>query len=67
MRLGQLASTRLDPSATDATRADRLLDRQRCAALLAGSTYDPQEHEVISDDPRSVEIKVSVNVSYHLG
>lgn len=47
-------------------RHDKLMERQRCAALLAGSSYDLRENEIVSDDLRSAEFTVSVNVTYSL-
>jgi hypothetical protein len=41
-----------------------VMDRQRCAGLLAGATYELREYETFSDDPRSAEFAVSVTVSY---
>ncbi|MBL8817827.1 MAG: SIMPL domain-containing protein [Planctomyces sp.] len=45
---------------------DRVLERQRCASLLAASSYKLQGEEVVSEDPRSVEVTVSVHVTHHL-
>ena len=63
MRLGKLSAVHGGGATLDAAR---LMDRQRCAALLAGCTYYPRDDEIVSDDPRSVEFKVSVLASYHL-
>ncbi len=50
----------------DPGRADKLLSRQRCGALLAGSAYDLGKNEIVSDDSRSVEFTVTVGVTYHV-
>lgn len=72
-RLAQAAGMRLGTSRTihstaggmaDVSRPDKLMDRQRCWSMLAGSSYDLGEHEIVFDDPRCAEITVSVNVSY---
>lgn len=63
-RLGGLHSLSSGP-ATDG-RTDRVMERQRCAALLAVSAYDSQPGEVVSEDPRSVELSVSVHVTHRL-
>jgi hypothetical protein len=47
-------------------RPEKLMERQRCAALIAGSTYVLRDNEVVSDDSRPAELTVSVNVSYHV-
>jgi hypothetical protein len=65
MQLGQLGSLHVG-HAVDHARPDRLMDRHRCAALLAGCSYEPGEHEAVSDDPRAAEFAVSVSVSYSL-
>jgi hypothetical protein len=66
MRLGKLAMVQSSDGALDQTRPDKFMDRQRCVALLAGSSYDLGEHEMVSDDPRAAEFTISVNVSYSL-
>lgn len=64
-RLGALASVHGGFNGYD-VRPDRMMERQRCAALLRGSSYDQDEHEVITDRPQSAEFAVTLNVSYHL-
>jgi Protein of unknown function (DUF541) len=61
-RLGELTSL---SSGAD-VRADRLMERQRCAALLAASSYDLREGEVVSEDPRTAEVTLSVHATHHL-
>jgi hypothetical protein len=51
----------------DTSRPDKMMDRQRCLGLLAGSSYDLGEHEIVSDDLRAAEFTISVNVSYSVG
>jgi uncharacterized protein YggE len=64
-RLGELASLSEGHARPD-MRPDRLMEQQRCAALLAASGYEPREGEVVSDDPRAVEVTVAVHASHHL-
>lgn len=45
---------------------ERMMERQRCAGLLAGSSYDLAEDEIVSDDLRSVEFRVSASMWYFL-
>jgi hypothetical protein len=66
MRLGKLCSVHSGVGGLDQGRPDKLMNRQRCGALLAGSSYDLGEQEIVSDDPRSAEFTVSVNVNYYL-
>lgn len=47
-------------------RHEKMMERQRCTGLLAGSSYDLGENEIVSDDLRSAEFTVSVNVWYCL-
>ncbi len=48
------------------SRADRLMEQQRCMALLGASAYDLQEEEVVSIDSRAVEVAVSAHVTHSL-
>lgn len=66
MRLAGLPSLHFRGSTVADGRHDKMMERQRCAALLAGSSYDLRENEIVSDDPRSAEFTVSVNVTYAL-
>ncbi len=64
MRLGRLSMVHFGtPGVVD---ADRLMDRQRCKMLLAGSSYDLGDQESVSDSSRAVESTVTVSVSYAL-
>jgi uncharacterized protein YggE len=63
-RLGELTS--LSSGNGVESRADRLMERQRCAALLEASAYEPQEGEVVSEDPRAVRMTISVHATHHL-
>jgi Protein of unknown function (DUF541) len=64
-RLGELSSLNSSAYGGD-SRADRLMERQRCAALLGASSYDLREGEVVSEDSRAVEVTVSVHATHHL-
>lgn len=64
--LGDLVSAHVSAGHGAELRPDRLLDRQRCAALLAGSTYELGEYESASDDPRPGEFTVTVNATFAL-
>src|SRR5207249_1937748 len=66
MRLGKLCSVHAGVGGLDQTRPDKFIERQRCGVLLAGCSYDLGEQEIASDDPRSAEFTISVNVSYSL-
>jgi hypothetical protein len=66
MRLGKLGFVHYGVGAPEITRADKLLQRQRCGALLAGTSYDLGEHEIVSDHPQSAEFTVKVDVHYQL-
>jgi len=46
------------------SRQDQIMDRQRCAALLASGSYDLSENDAVSDIFRLIEFTISVNVSY---
>lgn len=72
-RLARAAGLRLGPlqllhhmsgGLMDSSRPDKLMDRQRCLGMLAGSSYDLGEHEIVSDDLRSAEFTISVNANY---
>jgi hypothetical protein len=65
-RLGELQSLHYDHVLPELGRHDKLLNRQRCVALLAESSYDLRENEVVSDDPRSAEFTVRVGASFSL-
>jgi hypothetical protein len=65
-RFGDPASLHVTAGHAAEIRPDRLLDRQRCAALLAGSTYELGEYESASDDPRPGEFTVTVNAGFAL-
>jgi hypothetical protein len=66
LRLGGLTSLHYSHGAGGENRPDKLMERQRCAALLAGSSYDLREHESVSDDPRPAEFIVSVTAGHWL-
>jgi hypothetical protein len=64
-RLGELASLG-EGHVGAAGRPDQLMEQQRCAALLAASAYEPREGEVVSEDPRAVEVTVAVHATHRL-
>jgi hypothetical protein len=64
-RLGELSSLNYSAHGGD-NRPDRLLERQRCAALLGASSYDPREGEAVSEDSRAVEVTVTVHATHLL-
>lgn len=47
-------------------RTDRMMNRQRCGAMLAGSSYDLKENDMVSDNPRSMEFVVVVHTHHTL-
>lgn len=65
-RLGRL--TYLSENLKDAalTRPTLMISRQKCAGMLAGSQYELQENEIVSEDPRSVEFFVEVSCHYEV-
>ena len=64
MRLGTLINIHQNYSASISTRTDQVMERQRCGAILAGSSFVPEEHDIISEDPRSAIFRISVMASY---
>jgi hypothetical protein len=63
-RLGRLTSINFQMHTP--SRTDRLMERQRCSALLADGPYELSEDEVISDSPRAAEFTIGINVHYDL-
>ncbi len=47
-------------------RPDRMQNRHRLGALLSECSYDLDENEVVSDDPRSAEFPIRIGASYYL-
>jgi hypothetical protein len=66
LRLGRLSPVNYGHARVAEGRPDKMMERQRCAALLAGTTYDLGDYDVVSDDPRPAEFTVSVNVHHML-
>jgi hypothetical protein len=66
MHLGRLSMLNMTAGGPASVRPDKMMDRQRCVALLAGASYDLGDNEIVSDDPRPAEFTVSVNVTYHV-
>ena len=65
-RLGELLSLNPLHRQLDAHRPDRMMDRQRCMAILSGTTYEIGENETIFDDARTVEFTVQLSCTYGL-
>lgn len=61
--LSGIISTRCGPPDG---RQDQMMERMRCAGLLAGTSFESREGDVVSDDPRAVEVAVSVGAGYAL-
>lgn len=61
---GRLESVSYGHNYGDASRSDRIMERQRCLGILEGTSYLLSDKEVISEDPRSVDFTVSVTVGY---
>ena len=66
MPLGQVGMVMMSFGGPEYDRADQIMQRQRCGALLTGCTYTPSENEIVSDDPRSAEFRVKVDVNYYM-
>ena len=47
-------------------RADRLLEQQKCQALLGASSYELQEDEVVSTDSRAAVVSISIHLTHAL-
>jgi len=45
---------------------EKVMERQRCAALLAASSYTIREGEVVSDDPHAAEVTISVHAIFNV-
>jgi hypothetical protein len=65
-RLGRLSALHLVGGGRGSLRADNMMDQQRCGAMLAESSYDLGDNEMVANDPRPAQFTVSVNVSYHV-
>lgn len=63
-RLGELESLRSTDGAS--ARPDQVMERQRSAALLAASCYESREGEVVSEDPRTAGVTLTVYATHHL-
>ncbi|HYH66819.1 MAG TPA: hypothetical protein VD866_19150 [Urbifossiella sp.] len=61
-----LASIHFSRSGAPDVRPDQLMERHRCAALLAGTSFEPREGDVVSNDPRAMDVGVSVSATYVL-
>jgi hypothetical protein len=64
-KLGELASLHTGPFGLD-TRSDLILERQRCVAWLAASSYHLVEGESVSESLRAAEFSVSVTATFLL-
>lgn len=63
--LGELTSINHTQSLAEG-RADRILERQRCLALIESSTFTLLEGDVASEDARMIDIKVTVHTNFKL-
>ena len=63
-RLGELAT--LHPGYGSESRMDRVMEKQRCSALLSAICFDLKEGMTLSEDARAVEFTASVMASFHL-
>ncbi len=64
-RLGDLVSLHTGPFGLD-TRSDVLMERQRCMAWLASSSYHLLDGEAVSESLRAAEFNVNVNATFYL-
>ncbi len=64
-RLGGPTALNYGHTAADG-RADRLMEQQRCAAVLASISYELRDGEAVSEDARATEVTISVHASYAL-
>jgi hypothetical protein len=65
-KLGAPTSVHSSGGPASGHRPDRMMEQQRCAALLADCAYDLESDEVASDDPRAAEITVGVYATFQL-
>lgn len=63
--VAELASINLTQSQSE-TRPDRIMERQRCAALLESSTFQMTESDCVSEDARMVDLKITVHTTFYL-
>lgn len=63
-RLGDLSSVMYNH--VGAERADRLMERQKCQAVLSAACYDLQDGDVVTDDARAAEVTLSVHATFAL-
>jgi hypothetical protein len=60
----KLASVHYNQHYSDAVRTDRMMEQQRCSAILSGTSYVLGENEQASEDPRSAEFTVCVGAMF---
>lgn len=65
-RLGKLLTINSLSRHMDALRPDRLMDRQRCMAILSGTSYEMGENEIIFDDARAADFTFQMSCTYGL-
>jgi hypothetical protein len=65
-RLGKMWLLQATVGKNSELRTDRLMNHQRCLALLSECSYNLNEDEIVSEDPRATEFAVRVCLSYHL-
>lgn len=63
-RLGEISS--LHPGYASDCRTDKLMEKQRCSAWLAGCCYDLNDGTSVSEDARAVEFTASVSANFYL-
>jgi hypothetical protein len=66
MHLGQLGHIHYGAVGPPMGRTDKIMSQQRCGAILARSSYEVGENEIISDNPQSAEFTVNMHVQYQL-
>lgn len=66
LRLGPLTALNHVYGRPGEGRADLLLERQRCAALLASMAVELGEHDLVSEDLRAAEFVVTVHATHTL-
>jgi hypothetical protein len=65
-RLGELLTINSLNRHVDVMRPDRMMDRQRCMAILSGTSYEMGENEIVFDDACAVDFTVHVSCSFGL-
>jgi hypothetical protein len=66
MHLGKLGHIHYGTVGPPMGRTDKIMSQQRCGAILARSSYEVRENEIISDYPQSAEFTVTMHVQYQM-